>query len=47
LIVPMPPFSTGVSRQAKWVNWESTDTPMTSVFFRLELVDLAVKRQDF
>ena len=27
---PMPPCSTGVLRQAKWVNWESMDTPTIS-----------------
>ena len=46
-ILPMPPFSTGVFFHARWVNLESTETPITSQFFFLKSSILLLKGEDF
>ena len=32
---PIPPWSTSVPFHARWVKWESTETPISSQFFFL------------
>ena len=43
----MPPFSTAVFFQAKWVNCESTETPMTSGVASFEFFQAVIESDDF